>query len=72
MEKRTSAFAAMLPMPLYLVSRAIASTTEPCTNLQGIRQIAQPLGTSYSPTLSHLTNLGYLDETVRAQLAEED
>lgn len=69
-ERRANAFAAMLLMPPQLVSRAIATIADPLESAAGVKQVARRLETSYSATLNHLSNLGYLDSTARAMLAE--
>ena len=70
-ERRANAFAAMLLMPASLVQRAVSKLAEPLNTGKGVSVIADTLQVARSSMLSHLENLGYLDETDR-QLIEED
>ena len=63
-EKRANAFAAMFLMPTELVGEAIRGTlTVPLGSPQGVWQVAKRLQTSFTSTVDHLSNLGYLDES---------
>ena len=70
-ERRANAFAAMLLMPASLVQRAVSKLAEPLNTGKGVSVIADTLQVARSSMLSHLENLGYLDETDR-QLIEEE
>jgi Zn-dependent peptidase ImmA (M78 family) len=69
-EQRANAFAAMLLMPLPLVSKAIAGLTEPLKSRQGVAEVAQRLQTSFDSTLWHLHNLGYIDDVTQQRIRE--
>ncbi|MEA3410184.1 MAG: ImmA/IrrE family metallo-endopeptidase [Pseudomonadota bacterium] len=80
-ERRANAFAAMLLMPRTLVKKALAGLTTDLETKEGVAQVANRLGASFSATLRHLNNLGFLDdytrqriryETVEASLQVED
>ncbi len=64
-EKRANAFAAMFLMPTELVGEAIRALTVPLGSPQGVWQVAKRLQTSFTSTVDHLSNLGYLDESTR-------
>ena len=69
-EQRANAFAAMLLMPPDLVSVAAEKTTK-LESVEGVAQVASMLHTSFLATLSHLRNLGYIDEETETSLHEE-
>jgi len=64
-EKRANAFAAMFLMPTELVGETVRSLTLPLDSPQGVWQVANRLQTSFTSTVDHLFNLGYLDESTR-------
>ncbi len=70
-EKRANAFAAMLLMPPELIRKALRRLSAPETEREGILQLAGILGTSFTSTLEHLCNLGFIDETDRERLRAE-
>ena len=70
-EKRANAFAAMLLMPPELIGKACRHLTAPITEAAGVEEVARSLGTSYTSTLEHLCNLGFIDETDRDRLRDE-
>ena len=64
-EKRANAFAAMFLMPAELVGEAVRALTVPLDSPRGVWQVANRLQTSFTLTVDHLLNLGYLDESAR-------
>ena len=70
-EQRANAFAAMLLMPASLVRRAVSELPEPPKTARGVREIADWLQVARASLLSHLQNLGYIDDFDR-QLIEEN
>ena len=70
-ERRANAFAAMLLMPPQLVSRAVQALAIPLESPEGNTAIARRLRTSFTATLGHLYNLGFIDETVRERIRAE-
>jgi Zn-dependent peptidase ImmA (M78 family) len=67
-EKRANAFAAMLLMPDQLVETIVRRLTMTLDSSAEIWEIANRLRTSFSSTLEHLCNRGFIDEAVRDQL----
>ena len=70
-ERRANAFAAMLLMPTHLVHEAVGNLTEPLESPLGVAQVASRLKNGFSSTLSHLKNLGFIDEHVEQRIAAE-
>ena len=68
-ERRASAFAAMLLMPTEVVRSAVAELTEPLTSRQAVARVADQLNTSFDATLWHLRNLGFIDDYARQRIA---
>ena len=64
-EKRANAFAAMFLMPTELVGAAVRALTVPLDSSRAVWQVANRLETSFTSTVDHLFNLGYLDESTR-------
>ncbi len=64
-ERRANAFAAMFLMPTELLANAIRRSTSPLDNPASISEVATRMQTSFTSTLEHLCNLGYLDEAAR-------
>ena len=70
-EQRANAFAAMLLMPASLVRRAVSEMSEPLKTARGVSEIADQLQVARSSMVSHLQNLGYIDDFDK-QLIEEN
>ena len=64
-ERRASAFAAMLLMPKDHVPAVVSRLTDPVEKERAIWEVANHFQTSFTATLDHLCNLGYLDEDAR-------
>jgi Zn-dependent peptidase ImmA (M78 family) len=71
LERRANAFAAMLLMPPQLISRAVQALTIPLASLEGNTAVARRLHTSFTTTLEHLYNLGFINETAREHIRVE-
>lgn len=71
LERRANAFAAMLLMPPELIARVVQSSTLSLESPEGIAAVARRLRTSFTATLEHLCNLGFIDETVRDRIRTE-
>ncbi len=69
-EQRANAFAAMLLMPEPLVAEALKSLPQPVTREDEVWTVANRLHTSFTATLDHLHNLGYIDDTTREVVRE--
>ena len=69
-EQRANAFAAMLLMPEQLVADAVKSLPQPVTEEGDVWTVANRLHTSFTATLDHLYNLGYVDDTTRESVRE--
>lgn len=67
-EKRANAFAAMLLMPVELIETVVRGMAVPLDSAPAIWQVANALKTSFSATLEHLCNLGFVDELTRESL----
>ena len=61
-ERRANAFAAMLLMPVSLVQQAVETLTVTVATVEGVREVASKLRAGRSAVLSHLRNLGFIDE----------
>jgi len=70
-ERRANAFAAMFLMPTDLVSSAIRRSSAPVDSVDGVLAVSNELKTSFTATVEHLYNTGYLDETTRDQVKAE-
>ncbi len=70
-EKRANAFAAMLLMPTELVGSVVRNLTLPLDSPGGIWEVANTFQTSFTATVEHLCNLGYIDEVTRDALRAE-
>lgn len=64
-EQRANAFAAMLLMPRTLLATAVSSLHQPLAEEESVWEVANRLHTSFTATLDHLCNLGYLDSDTR-------
>jgi Zn-dependent peptidase ImmA (M78 family) len=69
-EQRANAFAAMLLMPEPLVADAVASLSQPVTREEDVWRVANRLHTSFTATIDHLYNLGYVDDPTRDAVRE--
>ena len=69
-EQRANAFAAMLLMPASLVRRAVSELPEPLKTARGVSEIADQLQVARSSMLSHLQNLGYIDDFDKQHIEE--
>ena len=69
-EQRANAFAAMLLMPESLVAVVVKALDEPISTERSIWAVANSLRTSFTSTLDHLCNLGYLDNETRQCVRE--
>lgn len=67
-ERRANAFAAMLLMPESLVAAVAKALDEPISTERSIWAVANSLRTSFTSTLDHLCNLGYLDSETRQSI----
>ena len=70
-EKRANAFAAMLLMPAALVQRAVKKLTAPLETWEGVGEVARGLRMGHFSVLSHLKNLGYIDENDEQRIKDE-
>ena len=70
LEKRANAFAAMILMPEGSLRKVVASLSMDLHTADGVAEVAQCCGTSFSAALEHLTNLGFLSEADRDRLRE--
>ena len=70
-ERRANAFAAMLLMPSSLVQQALSNMTQPLATWKGVSELAHSLRVGHSSMLSHLKNLGYIDESDEQRIADE-
>ena len=70
-ERRANAFAAMLLMPVSLVQRAVSRLTVPLATREGVTMVRDRLQVGRSSVLSHLKNLGFIDETDRQRIEDE-
>jgi hypothetical protein len=61
-EARANAFAAMLLMPPNLIRRLIRHLGKPVNTVEGVREIADTMRTSFKATLEHLKNLNFLSQ----------
>jgi Zn-dependent peptidase ImmA (M78 family) len=62
LEARANAFAAMLLMPTELVRRVARGLPIELATVDGVRQMASTMKTSFKATLEHLLNLHFLSE----------
>jgi Zn-dependent peptidase ImmA (M78 family) len=69
-EKRANAFAAMVLMPRELVRKTVTDLSVPLMSEQVILGVRKRFQTSFSGTLEHLKNLGWLDPVTAEQIAE--
>ena len=65
LEQRANAFAAMCLMPPARLREALAGAEHPIDTPEGVAEAAKALNTSFTATLNHLYNLGFLDESAR-------
>jgi Zn-dependent peptidase ImmA (M78 family) len=70
-ERRANAFAAMLLMPPGRLSAALAEGEAEPRSLKGIRDVCSRLNTSFSMTVEHMHNLGFLSDDERDALRDE-
>jgi Zn-dependent peptidase ImmA (M78 family) len=70
-EKRANAFAAMFLMPTALLESVVRPLSVPLNTAAGVWQVAKEMQTSFSATLEHLHNLGFLDEVTRDALRNQ-
>ena len=70
-ERRANAFAAMLLMPVSLVQRAVSRLTVPLSTREGVLIVRDQLQVGRSSVLSHLKNLGFIDETDQQRIEDE-
>lgn len=70
-ERRANAFAAMLLMPPQLISQAVQSLAIPLASPEGNTAVARRLRMSFTATLEHLYNLGFIDEAARERIRAE-
>jgi hypothetical protein len=61
----------MLLMPPDLLAKVVQSLDIPLASLDGVCAVAWRLRTSFTATLEHLYNLGYLDEGGRDRVRIE-
>jgi Zn-dependent peptidase ImmA (M78 family) len=62
LEARANAFAAMLLMPTEMVRRVSRHVAQPLGTVEGVREMAIRMRTSFKATLEHLMNLNFLTE----------
>ena len=70
-ERRANAFAAMLLMPVSLVQHAVSRLTVSLATREGVTMVRDRLQVGRSAVLSHLKNLGFIDETDRQRIEDE-
>ena len=70
-ERRANAFAAMLLMPTEMVRRAVSARSAPLESQAEVAVVARRMNTGFISTLSHLKNLGFIDETTEQQIEAE-
>lgn len=70
-ERRANAFAAMFLMPRELVGAVVRAVTQALETPAAIWTVANALRMSYSSTLEHLCNLGFIAESLRDSLRIE-
>lgn len=70
-EKRANAFAAMLLMPVDLVTRTERSTGVDLASPEGILTVAKALAVSSSALAQHAGNIGLIDDQDRPELLDE-
>jgi Zn-dependent peptidase ImmA (M78 family) len=70
-ERRANAFAAMLLMPPGRLSSALVEGNADAASLKGVQDICIRLKTSFSMTVEHMHNLGFLSEEERDALRAE-
>ena len=70
-ERRANAFAAMLLMPNSLVRRAVMALSEPLKSSKGVTEMTRRLRVGHSSLLSHLKNLGYIDESDEQRIEQD-
>jgi hypothetical protein len=70
-EKRANAFAAMFLMPPALVARIARRLPVPVSEKGSVKELARALGASFTATVEHLCNLGFIDEGDRERLRTE-
>jgi Zn-dependent peptidase ImmA (M78 family) len=70
-EQRANAFAAMLLMPPSLIQRAVRSRRLRLDTVEGIVELTQVLHASFTATVRHLRNLGWLDEDAMETLLDQ-
>lgn len=69
-EQRANAFAVMLLMPSELVAQAVKALAQSLTREEEVGAVAARLRTSFTATLDHLCNLGYVDDCTRDAIRE--
>ena len=67
-EQRADAFATMVLMPVALIKRAVAGLADSIVAIESVDEVASRLRTGRSAVISHLTNLGFFDESDRQRL----
>ena len=70
-ERRANAFAAMLLMPVSLVQQAVETLTVTVATVEGVWEVASKLRAGRSAVLSHLRNLGFIDEADQQRIEEQ-
>ena len=70
-EQRANAFAANFLMPRELIEAIIRQLTISLDSSQAVWEVASVLKTSFSATLAHLCNLGFIDDVTRDALRQE-
>ena len=70
-ERRANAFAAMLLMPTEMVRRAVSILNSPVASQIQVATVASRLNTGFDATLSHLKNLGFIDESAEQRIEAE-
>ena len=58
-------------MPVSLVQRAVSRLTVPLATREGVTMVRDRLQVGRSAVLSHLKNLGFIDETDRQRIEDE-
>jgi len=67
-ERRANAFAAMFLMPPDLVRESIDRTDADPKRSEGVTALARRMRTSFTATLAHLCNTGFIDESTRDRM----
>ena len=71
LEARANAFAAMFLMPPSLIDMVADRTKKSLDSVEGVKAVAEQLGTSFTAAVEHLCNLKYFDASTRDKIKEQ-